>query len=216
MDNMTGTEFYDYVVRTFKRTDKETEIFDAVTETVLDIAGRTSLDERRVESYTAAGITSGSDYRIDLPDDFCRMIGDIRFTDDNSSWTLRKMSKQEFNEEYPDPDGTQRNTGQPTHYTIFNSQILLGPVPDKTTYSYQLDYSTVLEEEITTATTEVPFTGIDRETVKHGTLARVYEDLGEPGTSDRYRALYEIGIEKMKERTRANVNATFHVKQVEV
>ena len=214
MDNMSAANFYDYVLRTFKRTDKETEVYEAITETVLDIASRTSLDERKVEAYTSAGITSGSDYKIDLPDDFGRIVGDIRFTDDNQSWTLIKQSKQEFNDMFPDPDGTQRITGQPTHYTIFDGQILLGPVPDRTDYYYQLDYSTVTEDTITSTTDEVPFTGIYREVVKNGTMSRLYETLEEPNLADRFRGLYEVGIEKMKERDRKNTEAIFTVKQV--
>ena len=216
MDNLSGSDFYAYVLRTFKRTDKETEAYEAITETVLDIASRTSLDELKVESYTTTGITTMGDYKINLPARFGRILGDVRFTDDNDSYTLTKLSKQEFNEMFPDPDGTQRITGQPTHYTVYNEQLLLGPVPDATTYAYQMDYSTVLEDPITSATVSVPLTGVHREVVKFGTLSRLYEMLEEPNLSDRFRGLYEVGVERMKERERKNTDATIQVKQVEV
>jgi len=40
MDKMSGTEFYDYVLRTFKRTDKSQEVYDAITDTIMDMAER--------------------------------------------------------------------------------------------------------------------------------------------------------------------------------
>lgn len=207
MDKMTGLEFYNYVLRTFKRDDKATEIYEAVTDTINDIVTRYSFEERKAEGYTDDGIVDGSDYRMDLPEDFGRIIGDVRFADNSSSWTLMKRTKQEFHILYPDPDGPNPITGQPTDYCVFNKQILLGPVPDKTDYFYQMDYSTVPEDPITATTTEVPFTDLFRLVVKFGTLGRIYDDMGEQGLSDRYMAEYENGLEKMKERDRNNTRA---------
>lgn len=47
MDLMTGSELYDYIVRTFKRTDKETEIYEAITDTILDLQVRFGFDAQR-------------------------------------------------------------------------------------------------------------------------------------------------------------------------
>ena len=34
---MTGLEMYNYVLQTFKRTDKSTAIYQAITDTIMDI-----------------------------------------------------------------------------------------------------------------------------------------------------------------------------------
>lgn len=67
MDKMTGSDFHDYVVRTFKRTDKTTEVYDAITDTIVDMCERMDFEDTKVEAYTTAGITTLGDYKIDLP-----------------------------------------------------------------------------------------------------------------------------------------------------
>jgi hypothetical protein len=88
MDKMSGTEFYNYVLRTFKRTDKSQEVYDAITDTIMDMAERFGFEDAKVEAYTAAGITSLGDYKLDLPPNFGRLIGDVRFSDGDTSWTI--------------------------------------------------------------------------------------------------------------------------------
>lgn len=66
MDKMTGAEFHDYVVRTFKRTDKSDEIYDAITDTVIDMCERMDFEDTKVEAYTAGGITAMGDYKLEI------------------------------------------------------------------------------------------------------------------------------------------------------
>ena len=216
MDKMTGSEFYDYVVRTFKRTDKSTEIYDAITDTVFDMCERMEFEDTKVEAYTAGGISALGDYKLELPSDFGRLIGDVRWSDQGNSRTLARLSKQEFNEKFGDLDGDDPIDGEPTHYCVFGNQVLLGPVPDDTTYEYQLDYSTFPADEITSATTEVIFTDKARECVKFGTLARLYESLEEWVLVEQYRPKYEQKLSQFVAREKENTRAVFAVKQTEM
>lgn len=216
MDKMTGSEFHDYVLRTFKRTDKTAEIYDAITDTILDMCERAGFEDTKVEAYTTGGITTLGDYKIDLPSDFGRLIGDVRWSDQDNSRTMTRLSKQEFNEKYGDPDGDDPIDGEPTHYCVFGNQILLGPVPDDTTYEYQLDYSTFPEDAVTSATTEVIFTDKARECLKFGTLARLYEMLEVWEMAERYRSKYENEVGQLAEREKENTRAAFAMKPTEM
>lgn len=216
MDKMTGLELHDYVVRTFKRTDKSTEIYDAITDTIVDMCERMDFEDTKVEAYTAAGISALGDYKLDLPSDFGRLIGDVRWSDQDNSRTLTRLSKQEFNEKFGDLDGDDPIDGEPTHYCVFGNQVLLGPVPDDTTYEYQLDYSTFPADEITSATTEVIFTDKARECVKFGTLARLFEVVEMFDLADRYRIRFENELTQFAEREKGNTRAAFAMKQAEI
>lgn len=216
MDKMTGAEFHDYVVRTFKRTDKSDEIYDAITDTILDMCERMDFEDTKVEAYTAAGISALGDYKLDLPSDFGRLIGDVRWSDQDNSRTLTRLSKQEFNEKFGDADGDDVIDGEPTHYCVFGNQILLGPIPDDTTYEYQLDYSTFPADAVTSTTAEVIFTDTARECVKFGTLARLFEVIEQFDMADRYRIRFENELTQFAEREKGNTRAAFAMKQAEI
>lgn len=212
MEKMSGTEFRDYVVRTFKRTDKDTEIYDAITDTLLDMCERVGFEETKVEAYTTDGISALGDYKIDLPRDFGRLLGDVRWSDQDDSITLQKLSKQEFNQKFPDPDGDDPLDGKPTHYCVYGNQILLGPVPDDVTYEYQIDYSTFPEDPITSGSSEVLFTDKARECVKFGTLYRLFETIEEWETAAHYRDKYEAELVQFMAREKETTRVPFAMK----
>lgn len=216
MDKMTGSEFYDYVVRTFKRTDKSDEVYDAITDTIFDMCERMEFEETKVEAYTVSGISSIGDYKLDLPSDFGRLIGDVRWSDQKDSHTLTRLTKQEFNERFPDPDGDDPIDGEPTHYCVFGKQILLGPVPDDTTDEYQIDYSTFPSDAVTSSTSEVLFSDKARECVKFGSLARLYEVVENFDLAERYRVKFENELVQFVVREKLNTRASFTVKQVKI
>ena len=216
MDKMTGSEFYDYVVRTFKRTDKSAEVYDAITDTVFDMCERMEFEDTKIEAYTTSGISTLGDYKIDLPPNFGRLIGDVRWSDQDDSYTLTKLSKQEFNEMFPDPDGDDPIDGEPTHYCVFGNQILLGPVPDDVTYEYQIDYSTFPADAVTASTSEVLFTDKARECVKFGTLARLFEVIEQFDLAERYRVRFENELAQFVSREKENTRAAFAMKQADM
>ena len=216
MDKMTGSEFYAYVLKTFKRTDKSTEIYDAIADTVVDMCERMGFEETKVEAYTVDGIAELGDYKVDLPPDFARLLGDVRWSDQQDSGTLTKLSKQEFNEKFPDPDGDDPIDGKPTHYCVFGNQILLGPVPDRTTYEYQIDYSSFPGDDAVTGSTTVRFTDKARECVKFGTLARLFEVVEMFDLADRYRVRFENELAQFVASEQENTRAVFAVKTVDL
>lgn len=216
MNKMTGSDFHDYVLRTLKRTDKTDEVYDAITDTIVDMCERMDFEDTKVEAYTTSGITSLGDYKIDLPSNFGRLIGDVRWSDQDDSTTLTRLSKQQFNEMFPDPDGDDPIDGEPTHYCVFGNQILLGPVPDDVTYEYQIDYSTFPADVVNASTTEVLFTDKARECVKFGTLARVFGVMEVFDLSDRYRNLYENELAQFVMREKENTRAIFAMKMADL
>lgn len=214
MDKMTGSELHDYIVRTFKRTDKTAEVYDAITDTIMDMCEEFGFEENKVEAYTAVGISALGDYKIDLPDDFGHLIGDVRWTDQDDSGTLNKLSKRQFNEKFPEQDCDDPDDGEPTDYCIFGKQLLIGPVPDKTTYEYQIDYAKFLADPVTSVSSDVMFTDNARECVKFGALARLFEVMEEWDNADRYSQKYDLELAEFVAREKKNTRAIFAMKEM--
>ncbi len=215
MDKMSGSELHDYIIRTFKRTDKTTEAYEAITDTIMDMCEEFGFEENKVEAYTTSGITALGDYKIDLPSDFGHLIGDVRWSDQEDSYTLTRLSKQQFNEMFPDPDGDDPIDGEPTHYCVFGKQILLGPVPDDITYEYQIDYSTFPSDAVTSVSSDVIFTDNARECVKFGALARLYEVVEEWDNAARYSQKYDLELAEFVAREKKNTRAIFAMKAMD-
>lgn len=211
MDAMTGSAFYTYLLREFKRTDKETEAYDAITDAVLEMRLRDPIEDFKVEAYTAAGITALGDYRVDLPTDFGLLMGNAKILDGNSSWELNKLTKTDFDEKYPDINETAALRQKPIDFCVFANQLLLGPVPDSTSYTYEIPYTTDLAAEITSATTSVPFTSRFREVLRDVALGKLYKLVRDFERAEYYRQMGEAGIRRVFSRERQNVGAPMTV-----
>lgn len=209
---MTGTEFLAYIKRQFKRTDKDTEIYDAATDTVIDMRLRMYSEKYKVRSASTSLSTVG-DYAMAVPDDFGHIIGQISFKDDTDEQTyppLKKISVEDFDRLYPDRmlDIAERNTGVPKHFCVYGEVIYVGPCIDKTTYKFYINYTEEDMEDIDGSTTTVPFTDQYREAVKAGTLMRIYRDLEVYAEADVWERIYEQGIAKIAASD--SVNADEH------
>ncbi|MBK8871609.1 MAG: hypothetical protein IPN19_11355 [Elusimicrobia bacterium] len=215
MDKMSGSSLYNYILRTFKRTDKETEVYEAITDTLVDMCERFGFEDTKVEAYTTSGITALGDYKIDLPDDFGRLLGDVRWSDQDDSYVLQRLSKREFHEMFPDPYGDDPIDGEPTHYCVFGKQILLGPVPDDVTYEYQIDYSTFPAGEITSTSSDVLFTDVARECIRYGTLYRLFEQMEKFDLSGYHKQKYEEELGQFVSRETGNIRSMFSMRQVD-
>lgn len=175
---MTGAEFYNYVIQIFKRSDKSDEVYEAITDTIKDMTKRHPFREMKVEAYTTAGITTDTDYRLELPVDFEHLLGDVKFINGTESDVLIKLSKGEFDERYPylsDPDN--REPGTPKYFCLWNNQILIAPIPDSRDYGYEISYCRKITSDITASSTSVELTENNREAVRSGTLARMFETM---------------------------------------
>jgi len=208
---MTGAEFYAYVLRKFKRTDKSTEAYEAMTDVIADMRLQFLSEDYKEEAYSS-GISTIGEYKLGLPSDFGHLIGDISVTDtsaDEEWWTLKKVSKQEYDDMYLDrllTDSDKVDKDCPVHYCIYANQIFVGPVPDKTTYRYQFNYTTEPTAEVTSATDPVPFTGYnERNTLRAGVLAELYDGMENYEESQYWRGMYMQGLSKIAINDGTNV-----------
>jgi len=215
---MTGSAFLAYVKRIFKRTDKDTEIYEATTDAIADIRLQIKAEDFKEEAYVA-GIATLGDYRISLPSDFGHLIGDITLVDDagGHTRTLNKISKQAYDEKYGDrlhSDLSDVNDAMPTDFCIYGGQIYLGCVPDDITYKYYINYTTEDFADITAVTADVPFSGKYRTILRAGVLADLYSGLEFFDEANYWRSLFNDGLLKIKANEDDNISSkegvTYH------
>lgn len=198
---MSGSDWYDYVVRAFKRTDKVTEVFDATKDSVDEMRRRIVFPGDEQDGDTTDTITVLGDYRIALEGDMGHFLGAIVLIDGNFGYTLRKISKGEYDRKYSGFGTGASSRGRPAEFAIFGGNILLGPVPDKTTYGYRQTYAESDLASYDSRSPSIPFTDKYRETTRWGTLQRLYSDiLKNDDQAAKFGTLYENGL-KIIERT---------------
>lgn len=202
---MTGAEFYTYLKLDFKRTDKEDEIFSALTDVISDIREEYKLEEDKEINYTL-GIDALGEYSFTLPDDFGFLIGDIKILEDNDSYKLEKISKDEYDRLLPDPEYSDVDKEKPTHFCIYADQVFLYPVPDKLTYYYEWNYSTDDEAAITTSTGNVPYSSRNRKMLKCGVLAEIYKGLGMDNEAVKWGSEFRRLVERKYARDKENTS----------
>jgi len=198
---MTGAEFYAYVIRKFKRTDKSTETYEAITDTIADMRLQFLSAKYTEEAYLS--ISTLGDYRLPFPSDMGHFIGTINIIDtesDESYGALTKISKQKYDELYPSRLLENYNnmlTGVPRHFAIQGEQIFIGPVPDKTTYQYSINYSTEDLAAITSVTTDVPFSNKYRAILRAGVLADLHSSVENYDEAGFWKNEYLEGLSKV-------------------
>jgi hypothetical protein len=118
---------------------------------------------------------------------------------------LTKISKREFDEKYTGFGITDDGRDRPRDYCIFGGQILVGPVPDATTYTYTYSYTTGAEVSIDGTVTSVPFTDKGRrEILRDGVLFRVYKAIQNYEEAGQFKAFYDYGLQQIDNRERWN------------
>jgi len=203
---MTGAELLSYVVATFRRTDKDTLIYQCTTDTIKAMSALFPFNDMKVEAYCSTGIAGGTDYRLELPEDFEHIISDLRLINGDDSKVLERLTKAQFDEKYPNLNYASSTTAEPDHYCIWGYQILIAPLPDSTDYTYELSYSRKITEDIDADTTYVPFTTSDRETVLYGVLYRLYTRLEEDEQAQKWKTLHDMGVAAMIKRDTENIS----------
>jgi len=171
---MTGAELLAYVKKVFKRTDKDTEVYEAITDTVAHIKTRVDPDAYKTLT-TSLAISTLGEYKIAVPAATGTIIGDVIVKDGENSYELVKKTKAEFDRLYPNQDATDAVRAMPDHWCLYGGYIYLGHNPDKTTYTYTLNYTTGTLETITASTASVPFSARYRECLRAGTLKRAFQ-----------------------------------------
>jgi hypothetical protein len=208
---MTGAETLAYIKRILKRTDKDTEIYEALTDIIADIRIQLRTEDYKEEAYIA-GISTLGEYKITLPSDFGHLIGRVTLVDDvnNQTRTLHKISKDTYDQKYGDRLYTNTDhvfDGIPCEFCIYAGQLFLGPVPDLTTYKYYINYTTEDFAVITAATDPVPFTDKYRRTLRAGVLSDVFEGLEFFDEASYWRGAYNEGLIKLQRNDAENISS---------
>jgi hypothetical protein len=198
MGFMTGTEWRDYVLRGgFKRTDKDTELFEATTDVIQEWRRRFKFDEAQADIELTDQITVLGDYTMALESDFGLFQG-IVIEDGDTANPLIQISKHEFDEIYPDIHNTN-DRGYPEHFTVWGGNILIGPIPDQVSYVYRISYAK-RAGTIDIGTDAVPFTNFYREVLRDFVLGRLWEVMDEYERGNYYLSKGERGFEQALRR----------------
>lgn len=201
---LTGLQMHDYIVHGgLNRDDRDTQVYEAVTDTILELDQIMTFGEREVETVSTDVISIAGDYKINLEVDHGSLIS-VRLKDGTSfGRRLTIVSKTLFDLMFPNP-GSNSNIGYPKFFCIFGGQVLVGPVPNRQTYNYTFSYSKRLVAPITAATDAVPYSAQYREVLKDGSLWRVWGGLKNTEQEDRYSARFIAGKERIKKYERDN------------
>jgi hypothetical protein len=204
--SMTGSDFYAYVLRKgFKRTDKSTELYEAITDAIQIMRRRYNFSEAETEATSTDTISVLGDFKLAIESLLGFLIG-IVVEDGTDASPLEKVSKQEFDRLYPDINVTS-NKGYPKHYCIFGDQVYIGPIPDSTSYVYRLAYSR-RAGAIVSSTSGVPFTNFYRDVLADLVQALAYDGLEEYDKADRHFQRFEAGFFDAKRLERINKGET--------
>jgi len=213
---MTGAEFYAYLLRTFKRTDKNVEVYEAITDAIMYIKLLTDFEDFKVESYTT-GITTLGDFKFAVPSDFGRIIGDLLCIDvSGSSRPLKKISKERYDELYAHRYETSIDKGPPKHFCIYGGEIYIGPVPDSVSYDYQMNNVSEDVDTIVSGTSVVPFTTRARWVLRDVSLGFLYVSLGLDEEAAKWVAKGDSGIRFLKNTEDHNAEATEQMEYFDV
>lgn len=207
---MTGAELLTYCKETFKRTDKDSELYKAITDTIMDMKIRFTPEDFKVISYTS-GVDVIGEYYYELPDNFGYLIGRIKILDGSDSYPLGKISKSTYDQYQANPAFSGVNTSKPQAFCIYGNQVYLYPVPDSLDYQYEMNYT---EEDATVVdanTAYVDFSDRYRECLKYGTLARMYIDLQDDQEAMKYNQLYDNSLNLIISREEKNLEVVTNV-----
>lgn len=209
---MSGSDWLTYVLRAFKRTDKDDEVFDETNAAIAEIRRRivTSRDEK--ETATTDTISTLGEYRIDVETDWGLPVSDVFIRDANDGRYLIPISKARFDQLYSIYGTTGINRARPEHYCIFANQIHVGPVPDKTDYVYVTSYGRTNLTPVTSDSEAVPYTTKDyKEIMRHGVLFRLYGLLENDTQEAKHLAFWEKGLREIEEVERKKRRAVHAV-----
>lgn len=205
--SMTGSDWRDYVLRCgFKRTDKDTEIYEATTDAIQEMRRRFMFDEAENETTTTDTIATLGDFKLDLESDFGLLLG-IVLEDDDTGTPLKQISKSQFDQLYSSIN-VESDRGYPEHFCIYNGQIYIGPRPDQTSYVYRISYSR-RAGTVTSSTTGVPFTNLYRDILADNVLSRLYTDVNKFDLAAQHKQRFEEQMAYAERRERLNSGEGF-------
>ncbi len=208
--SMTGSEFRDYVLRGgFKRTDKDSELYEATTDAIQELRRRYQFDEAQVDMELTDFVSTLGDFKLSLETDFGMLLS-MTLEDDDTAIPLKIIPKWKFDKIYPDINVTA-DRGYPEHATLYDGQIYIGPIPDSIDYRYRMSYSQQAGT-IASSTTTVPFTNVYREILRDLVLSKLWEIMDQFDKAQYYKQKAEEGYLTATRRENLNQgNTVFNV-----
>jgi hypothetical protein len=174
---MTLVNFKLYVKQVLKRTDKDTEIVQAYNDMVIWVAACMPHGGYKYQSYIST-VAETPDYP--LPTDLIHLIHPVRLLEgsgtNDSGYPLEFISKEKYDILEPNPHRTNPSTGKPTRYAVFSRSILPQPIPDKSTYLIEINWS----KRPTAQSADADLTSLGSEwdeVLRAGALERLYEGI---------------------------------------
>jgi hypothetical protein len=189
----SGLTMRNYIVDSgWIRDDMDEQLYQAMTDTILEMEQLFDFDERNVESVTTDTIVTLGDYKIAMEADMGHLIS-VVIIDGSFSRPLIPASKALFDALYPNPS-VDNDTGFPERFCAYGGYLLIGPCPDKVSYQYRMAYSQRLVSAIDELTNPVPFSAKYREIIKDGTTGRLFKMVKNWDIAERFNNDYASGM----------------------
>lgn len=189
----SGSSLRDYIVNAgWLRDDMDDALYEALTDTVLEMEQLFDFDERNIEGIATDSIVTLGDYKITAESDLGHLIS-VVVIDGSFSRPLIPASKALFDALYPNPTA-DTDRGFPERFCLYGGYILIGPAPDRISYQYRSAYSQRLTSSIDENTNPVPFSAKYREILKDGVLGRLFKNVKNWDTADRFNNDYSGGM----------------------
>ena len=204
---MSASDWRDYVLRGgFKRTDKDTEIYEATTDAIQEMRRRFGFDEAQEDKTTTESLTVDGDFKISVESDLGLVMG-VVLQDGTDAQPLNIISKHQFDKLYPDINVTG-DRGYPKDVTFYNGSMCVGHIPDQLTYTFRISYSQ-RAGTISSTTTAVPFTNVYRDALRDLVNHYLYEALDDFDKANYFRNKFEGKFIDMTRRE--TINQASHV-----
>ena len=179
-----------YIRRDFKRTDKDTEIIQAINDSILWISTLIPHGNYKYQSWVYTALAR-EDYA--LPSNLIHLIHPVKFLEGSASsdsgFPLEHITKEEYDIREPNPNRTNPSTGRPSAYTVFSRSILVTPLPDKTTSLLEIMWSR--RPVSLSAAADTPELGAEwDEVIKHISMDKLYAGMGMLQESSYWASLY--------------------------
>lgn len=174
---MNLTNFLTYIKQDFKRTDKDTEITQAINDMIVWISIQIPHAGYKYQSYIP---TVAKQYDYPLPTTKVHILHPLMLLDgfgtNDLGMVLEHIGKKEFDLIEPNPQRTNPSTAKTQKYTIFANSILCTPIPDKV-YILQMDWTK--RAVSLSGGSDAPALGSEwDEVIKHGSLERLFAGIG--------------------------------------
>jgi hypothetical protein len=122
---MTRSEYLTYIKRTFLRTDKDTELIDALNDTLYDL---TTTDGFQVKQTETEFVLTNDTYSYTYPSTYALLISGIKYIDSGGGGRMLNMlSKEIFDTKYPHLKESNFTRGDSVDCTIYEDEIYLAP-----------------------------------------------------------------------------------------